>query len=199
MTIRRTPHGSTRLHGRQRDAYFRTTAPMCDDAFMTEIRLDHVSVTCADLDRSISFYRDVLGLAFLGRGESDGKDLSQITGLPDVRLRWAELDLGGGQLLELLQYTSPVGGAVRQRTNEAGSGHIGLAVDDIDAVYRRLVGAGATVRSEPVEISEAGDWDGVRSMYLLDPDGVTIELVERPSVEILVELPEAEALRTESS
>jgi catechol 2,3-dioxygenase-like lactoylglutathione lyase family enzyme len=172
---------------------------MCDDALMTEIRLDHVSVTCADLDRSISFYRDVLGLAFLGRGASDGKDLSQITGLPDVRLRWAELDLGGGQLLELLQYTSPVGGAVRQQTNDAGSGHIGLAVDDIDAVYRRLVGAGATVRSEPVEISEAGDWDGVRSVYLLDPDGVTIELVERPSVEILVELPEAEAIRTESS
>jgi hypothetical protein len=55
------------------------------------------------------------------------------------------------------------------------------------------------VRSEPVEINEAGDWDGVRSVYLLDPDGVTIELVERPSVEILVELPEAEALRTESS
>jgi catechol 2,3-dioxygenase-like lactoylglutathione lyase family enzyme len=159
---------------------------------MTGIRLDHVSVTCADLDRSISFYRDVLGLAFLGRGESDGEDVSQITGLPDVRLIWAELDLGGGQLLELLQYTSPVGGALRQRTNEPGSGHIGLAVEDIDRLWRRLVEADATVRSEPVELTEAGDWNGVRSMYVLDPDGVTVELVERPRTQRIVELPEAE-------
>jgi len=169
-----------------------------DDTLMIGVRLDHVSVTCADLDRSISFYRDVLGLAFLGRGESDGEDMSQITGLPGVRLLWAELDLGGGQLLELLEYTSPLGGAIRQQTNEPGSGHIGLAVDGIDALYRRLVDAGATVRSEPVAISEAGDWNGVRSMYVLDPDGVTIELVERPRIERLVELPEAEALPTES-
>lgn len=168
---------------------------------MTAIHLDHVSVTCADLERSISFYRGVLGLAFLGRGESSGEDMNQITGFPDVRVLWAELDLGGGQLLELLQYTSPVGGAVRQQTNEAGSGHIGLAVDDIDALYRRLLNAGATVRSEPVSISESGDWNGVRSMYALDPDGVTIELVDRSRTERLVELPEAEleALPTESS
>ena len=166
---------------------------------MTGIRLDHVSVTCADLDRSISFYRDLLGLAFLGRGESEDADMSRITGLADVRLRWAELDLGGGQLLELLQYTSPVGDPVRQRTNEPGSGHIGLAVDDIDRSYRRLVDAGATVRSEPVAISEAGDWNGVRSMYVLDPDGVTIELLERPRIERVVEIPEADAVPTESS
>ena len=165
---------------------------------MTGIRLDHVSVTCADLDRSISFYRDALGLPFLGRGESDGEDMSQITGLPNVSLLWAEFDLGGAQLLELLQYVSPRGGAVHQRTNEAGSGHIGLAVEGIDAMYRRLVDAGATVRSEPVEISEAGDWHGVRSVYALDPDGVTIELVERPRRPRVVRIPETDAITTDS-
>lgn len=160
-------------------------------------RLDHVSVTVADLDRSIAFYRDALGLPFLGRGGSDGPDISRITGLSEVRVEWAELDLGGGQLLELLRYVSPDGPPLDQGTNRPGSGHIGIAVDDIDAAYRRLVSAGVTVRSAPVAISEAGDWYGVRSLYALDPDGVTIELVERAPSRRVVEVPELDTVHTE--
>jgi catechol 2,3-dioxygenase-like lactoylglutathione lyase family enzyme len=163
------------------------------------MRLDHVSVTVADLDRSIAFYRDAMGLPFLGRGESDGPDMSRITGLPEVRLEWAEFDLGGGQLLELLRYGSPVGEPLEQETNRPGSGHVGLAVDDIDAAYRRLVDAGVTVRSAPVQISEAGDWSGVRSLYALDPDGVTIELVERRPVDRVVAVPDLDAVREDRS
>ena len=155
---------------------------------MNAPRLDHVSVSCADLDRSITFYRDVLGLPFLGRGETGGQDMSAIAGMADVQLRWAEFDIGAGQLLELLQYLSPTGDPLEQRTNRPGSGHIGLAVQDIRAVHRRLVHHGATVRSEPVAIQEAGDWYGVLSMYALDPDGVTIELVQR--VPEVVEIPD---------
>jgi catechol 2,3-dioxygenase-like lactoylglutathione lyase family enzyme len=161
------------------------------------MRLDHVSVTVADLDRSIAFYRDAMGLAFLGRGESDGPDMSEITGLPEVRLEWAEFDLGEAKLLELLRYGSPAASPLEQGTNRPGSGHIGLAVEDIDAVYRRLVSSGVTVRSAPVEITEAGDWHGVRSLYAVDPDGVTIELVERPPVRRVVEVPELDDVRDE--
>jgi catechol 2,3-dioxygenase-like lactoylglutathione lyase family enzyme len=158
------------------------------------MKLDHVSVTVADLDRSIAFYRDAIGLAFLGRGESDGPDMSEITGLPEVRLEWAEFDVGDGQLLELLRYGSPVGTPLEQQTNRPGSGHIGLAVEDIDAAYRRLQASHVTVRSAPVEISEAGDWHGVRSLYAVDPDGVTIELVERPPLRRVVDVPELDAV-----
>jgi catechol 2,3-dioxygenase-like lactoylglutathione lyase family enzyme len=155
---------------------------------MSGARLDHVSVTCGDLDRSIAFYRDALGLSFLGGGISDGPELSRITGLPGTRLRWAEFDLGGEQLLELLEYVSPRGEPLSQRTCDPGSGHIGLAVGDIETAHARLMAWGAAVRSEPVELTEAGDWHGVRSLYLTDPDGVTIELVERPRR--IVRLPE---------
>ena len=49
-----------------------------------------------------------------------------------------------------------------------------------------------TVYARKPDGSEAGDWNGVRTMYVLDPDGVTIELVERPRTERVIELPEAE-------
>ncbi|MGZ4155362.1 MAG: VOC family protein, partial [Actinomycetota bacterium] len=45
---------------------------------MTEVRLDHVSVTTADLERSIAFYRDVLGLPLVDRGEMEGEELETL-------------------------------------------------------------------------------------------------------------------------
>jgi catechol 2,3-dioxygenase-like lactoylglutathione lyase family enzyme len=152
-------------------------------------RLDHVSVTCADLDRSIAFYRDVLGLPLLGRGDADEPELSVLTGLPGTRLRWAELDLGGGRVLELVEYLHPRGRELRPSVHDAGAGHLALAVEDIEAAYARLVAAGARVRSAPVRLTEEGDWNGVRILYVSDPDGATVELVERPRV---IRLPEAE-------
>ncbi len=161
---------------------------------MTEIRLDHVSVTCADLDRSLAFYVGVLGLPLAGRGESKDAELSTLTGLPGVRVRWAEVALGGGQLLELLRYVTPEGAPVRPATNDPGATHIGLSVEDLGAFHRRLVEAGVPVRSQPVELREQGAWTGVRCLYTQDPDGVAIELVERARV---VTLPETETAATE--
>ncbi len=74
-----------------------------------------------------------------------------------------------------------------------GSGHIGLTVDDVDAMHRSLLDAGGTVKSAPVELTEPGDWFGVRCMTVLDPDGVAVELVERPR------LPRSSSLRSSST
>jgi catechol 2,3-dioxygenase-like lactoylglutathione lyase family enzyme len=161
------------------------------------IQLDHVSVTSADLDRSVAFYRDLLGLPLIGRGESSEPELGAILGEPGVRLLWAEVDLGGGQLLELLQYLSPDGDPLTPDPARPGGTHIGLRVSDIDAMYLRLSQAGVPIRSKPVEIQEKGDWLGVRCLYARDPDGVTIELVERPVVPGPVVVPDLEAARSD--
>ncbi|MGZ4114613.1 MAG: VOC family protein, partial [Actinomycetota bacterium] len=101
--------------------------------------------------------------------------------------RWAELALGGGQILELLQYVSPADAAVEPRPWKAGATHIGLAVESLDPVLARVRDAGAAA-SETVTLSEPG-WEGVRCVYASDPDGVSIELVERPRERVVV-LPE---------
>lgn len=149
---------------------------------MTTQGLNHVSVTSADLDRSLDFYGDVLGLRLIARGETDAEHLPTILGFPEVLLRWAELELANDQILELFEYLVPRGTALRQRTCDPGCVHIALEVDDLDRVFAQLRAAGVTTRSGPVTIT-TGNWAGARCLYALDPDGVTIELVESPGAQ----------------
>lgn len=148
--------------------------------------LNHVSVTTADLDRSLGFYRDLLDLPLLDTGWTTSRELQEIIGLGPINLHWAELDLGSGQFLELFEYISPRGHALYSATSDPGSVHIAFTVTEIDSLYDRLRAAGVTTRSAPVEL-QSGDWKGARALYALDPDGVTVELVQFP-------VPEAEAL-----
>ena len=146
---------------------------------MTIVGAHHTCYQVADLERSLAFYRDLLGLPVRGIGELTGDEVDRITGTPGVRLLSADLDLGRGQVLELLEYVGAADG-VALGLEHPGAGHIGLLVDDLDEVHGSLVAAGVTVKSAPVELTEPGDWHGVRCMTVLDPDGVAVELVERP-------------------
>jgi catechol 2,3-dioxygenase-like lactoylglutathione lyase family enzyme len=146
---------------------------------MRILGLDHVSVTTGDIARSLAFYRDLLDLPVRSVGELSGEEVERITGIPGARLLSADLDLGRGQVLELLEYVGAEEG-VGLPLERPGSGHIGLTVDDVDAVHSALVDAGVAVKSAPVELTEPGDWYGARCMTVLDPDGVAVELVERP-------------------
>jgi catechol 2,3-dioxygenase-like lactoylglutathione lyase family enzyme len=145
------------------------------------VGVNHVGVTTADIDSSVRFYGDALGLKLRGRGETDSPELSTIIGLPDTKLRWAEFYLPGGQILEILEYVSPTGTPLVQRTCDPGSGHVAYEVRGIQALYDRLLHHGVTVRSDPVRIEEEGDWEGYRCIYAVDPDGFTVEFVERPT------------------
>ncbi len=142
--------------------------------------IDHVSVTCGDLDRSLAFYRDLLGVALRGRGEEDGSGEFEITGISNPKVRWADLELSGGQVLELIEYERPRGTPVRSEPNDPGATHISLRVPDADAACERLRAAGVSVRSDPVTIDAPGAWNGARAFYAADPDEVTVELIQPP-------------------
>lgn len=142
--------------------------------------LDHVSVTCGDLDASIAFYSDVLGLEVADRGESDDREIALMMDLNRVRIRWADVDLGDGTTLELVQFLDPSGSPVSKSLWDPGATHIGLQVDDIDAMHARLREAEVRVVSKPVRLTEEGSWHGAKVLYAVDPDGTWIELVERP-------------------
>jgi diaminopimelate decarboxylase len=139
--------------------------------------LDHVSVTCADLDRSLAFYVDLLGLELRDRGEGAGGSF-EITGLPSPSVRWADVLLDRGQVLELIEYQRPRGQAHRAEPNDPGASHLALRVDDAAAVHSCLTEAGVVTRSAPTIIDEPGPWNGARAFYATDPDGVILELIE---------------------
>jgi diaminopimelate decarboxylase/catechol 2,3-dioxygenase-like lactoylglutathione lyase family enzyme len=136
--------------------------------------IDHVAVTCHDLDRSIGFYCEVLGLDLRARGESDGTDEFAITGRGEVAIRWADVEIGEGQVVELIEYDGPREPDPRRGTDQV---HIALRVPDIEAVHRRISEAGFTAQ-DPFLIQTPGAWQGTRVFYATDPDGVTVEMVQ---------------------
>jgi catechol 2,3-dioxygenase-like lactoylglutathione lyase family enzyme len=148
---------------------------------MTVCGIDHAGITVASLKEALRFYRDLLGLRVTDEGEDSGPELDAITGLSGVRIRYAELDLGAGQVLEVIEFHPPEGRRLAQDPRDPGAGHLALRVDDVDALYARLVAAGVTVPGQPTTITAPGPWNGARCVYVEDPDGRTVELVQRPA------------------
>ena len=124
--------------------------------------LDHVSVTSGDLDRSLVFYCDLLGLELRDRGAAEGASEFEITGISEPSVRWADLELAQGQVLELLEFVEPRGRPVAPQPNDPGATHISLRVADIGAVHARLSAADVPLRGEPVELTEPGAWHGAK-------------------------------------
>jgi lactoylglutathione lyase len=141
----------------------------------------HAGVTVADLDRSLAFYRDVLGLEVFVVAERSDATIGQIVGYPGASLKLAFCGVPGDSArIELLEYLEPRGDAADGETFRPGTGHVCFRVDDIDTLHRRIAEAGYAPRSTaPVTIAQ-GPNAGARSFYVRDPDGYTVELFQPP-------------------
>lgn len=143
----------------------------------------HTGLTVSDLGRSVAFYRDVLGLELVAQWDSEQPYLRTIVGFPDAALSIALLRLPGaaggrsGHHIELLEYRAPRGERTDRRTCNPGNVHVSFVVDDLDAAYRELSARGVRFKSAPVEIDH-GRNRGAKAVYLLDPDDITLELVQ---------------------
>ena len=143
----------------------------------------HTGLTVGDLDRSIAFYRDLLGLELITQWDSSQPYLRTVVGYPDAELRIALLRLperlggGAGHHLELLEYRRPRGVRGDANTFNPGNGHVAFMVDDLEATHAELKAKGVRFKSEPVEINH-GRNAGAKAVYLFDPDDITLELVQ---------------------
>jgi catechol 2,3-dioxygenase-like lactoylglutathione lyase family enzyme len=143
--------------------------------------LHHTGLTVADLDRSLHFWRDAMGMEVVFQQEKAGGYLEAIVGEPGAHVRMAHLAFGGeGPRIELFQYLVPTGGQHRLRPADVGFAHVCVACDDLDERLERLVAAGGRPFSEPVEV-DTGVNKGGRSVYLRDPDGHVVELERLPA------------------
>ncbi|MCH8191183.1 MAG: VOC family protein [Chloroflexi bacterium] len=136
------------------------------------LSLFQTSFTVTDLDRSVAFYRDVLGMTLKATTEVDGEPLSTVTGYPRARLKIALMQAGDHEI-ELIQYVLPQGARSVPPRRDAGSAHIAFHVDDADAAYRELTDKGVRFVSPPQDFGQ------VNACYFLDPDGITLELIEQ--------------------
>jgi catechol 2,3-dioxygenase-like lactoylglutathione lyase family enzyme len=69
--------------------------------------LDHTAIVVADTDRSLAFYRDVLGMSVAGEGENHGPEQEHLNNVFGARLRITTLRAAAGPAMELLEYLAP--------------------------------------------------------------------------------------------
>lgn len=144
----------------------------------------HVNVNCSDLDRSLRFYRDLVGLTPQTHTEPAPQD-GEGFGLPG-RVRWdAHLlhdDRGfGGPAIDLLEWKQPKPvGRPAPECNHLGFMRVCFAHRDLDALHARLVAAGVPTRSGPVSVPVVDGSPDVRFFCCADPDGTCVEFVEAP-------------------
>src|ERR1700712_3358132 len=94
----------------------------------------HTAIIVRDLDRSIYFYRDLLGLVLSQEPSEwmEGEALARGTGVPGARLRNALLRIGSDATLELLEYANrPADNNSPTQQNYLGAMHLAMRVDDI--------------------------------------------------------------------
>jgi lactoylglutathione lyase len=140
----------------------------------------HVGITVTDLERSLAFYCDGLGLRVRSRATSSSA-AAEVWGLPGAQADVVYLEVPGSvALLELLRIrTETDGRSVAARPWDAGAGHFCLFVHDLDALYERLHRAGHRSRSGRVTLITDGPLAGAKAAYLVDPDGYHVEVFER--------------------
>ncbi|GAA0588749.1 VOC family protein [Paractinoplanes ferrugineus] len=148
--------------------------------------MNHIGVPVSDLDRSLRWYEDVLGIAATGVTISaDNAALGAVLELENPAMRAAFSLVGGNVLLELIQYHRPTPKPFEGRNCDIGVMHLCFEVDDMDAAVRDLKERGVHLNSEPVVLANGegvhpGELAGTKILYLRDPDGIQLELFELP-------------------
>lgn len=139
--------------------------------------LNHTGFAVEDLDKSVRFYTEGLGLDEYNRVHSDRPGISSVVGYENAYLLIALLVGADGHTLELIQYINP--SADPSNTNDQykrarfGASHLCFLVRDIESTHKKLIDLGGKSLNPPVEV-----FDGLNACYMQDPDGNWIELIE---------------------
>ena len=137
--------------------------------------IDHVGISVTSLDRSIEFYRDLLGMEVVHRGKIvGGERYDRILALKGSQFRAARLKKGDLQV-ELFEFMNPSPQPLDPRypVSDHGISHFGVQVADLEGMYKRLLAAGVFFHCPPMEFP-----GGTKATYVRDPDGNVFELIE---------------------
>jgi catechol 2,3-dioxygenase-like lactoylglutathione lyase family enzyme len=135
---------------------------------------NHVGLSVVSLEKSVSFYRDVLGMEVIVETTFEGERYSAILGLKEATGRVAFLKSGSTQL-ELFEFSNPkpASGSPERPVCDHGITHFCIEVIDVDRAYEQLSRAGVAFHCPPLAFSE-----GTKATYARDPDGNVFELLE---------------------
>jgi len=151
------------------------------------ISRDHKGITVSNLERSLAFWRDILGFELSHTAHQTGEMAKEITGVAGAELKLAVLRAPGGHKIELLEYLAPPDRKrLALKPCDVGSVHVALLVDDLDAVLESIAASGWKAAGKPQTL-KTGPNAGKRVVYVRDPDGTTIELMQSAEKPFMVD------------
>jgi catechol 2,3-dioxygenase-like lactoylglutathione lyase family enzyme len=140
---------------------------------LDDVSFCHLVVGVTDMDRALTFYRDVLGMEVVFESLISGEPFDAVLHATRKQEGRVVGGLLGGLMVELLSIgANPP--EQKQRRGITGIHNVSLSVTDLDETHRRITAAGYTPDQEPFEIG------GVRMFFVKDPDGTPVEFIELP-------------------
>src|SRR5436190_3425635 len=149
--------------------------------------IDHTAIVVSDTDKSLAFYRDLLGLRVAGESENYGVEQEHLNQVFGARLRITALRTQKGPGIEFLEYITPPGGRIIPKNAQANDlifWHTELFVDEFDAFASRLRDHGAHfVSARSARVPENFSNPCSRAI-VRDPDGHALEFIScgKPSL-----------------
>src|SRR5216684_2716593 len=137
--------------------------------------IDHTAIVVSDTDKSLAFYRDLLGLRVAGESENYGVEQEHLNQVFGARLHITGLRAERGPSIEFLEYITPPGGrdlAADAKSNDLLFWNTRLTVDGLAKLSAKLHESGVAFVSKP---------DSAHSQIVRDPDGHAMQLDEVPA------------------
>ena len=134
----------------------------------------HTGIICKDIQKSLVFYKDYLGLRVIQDFWDDSDYINEITGIKEANIHMIKLKADDGTIVELVDYTTHPTNLLEQEIYNVGVCHIAFQVYDIEKAYDVLSEKGVNFLSKPILSSE-----GIAKVcFCMDPNNIRIELVE---------------------
>ena len=136
----------------------------------------HIGITVTDMEKSLKFYRDLLGFKIEREMNENGSYIDNMLALDKVKVKTVKMSIegSGGTLIELLQFFSHPNKVENSKITRIGTSHFALTVDNLDDTYSKLKNMGLKFNAPP-QLSPDGY---AKITFCFDPDNTLIELVE---------------------
>ncbi len=139
----------------------------------------HTGFVVRDIEKSVAFYTEVMGLEATMRLEVDGEFAERIVGFEGAHLKVAFLNMGDGHNLELVQYIYPPSAEGQINRNDLGASHLAFLVDNVEEYHANMSEKGLRFLGPPPTLIQDGKVV-VKAIYAQDPDNNWLEFAEFP-------------------